>query len=77
MWTLPLEDRPLTPDEQDLLAKYRRAKDMMYSALEVVLTAHIQNGLLVQVNTVEKCRPAQVPNRLAGTAISRTLENAH
>lgn len=49
----------LTDDEITVLEKYRRAKEMIHASLEVNLTAHVQDGVLVHINLTEKYRPVK------------------
>lgn len=50
----------LTKDEQQVLDKYRKAKEMVHASLEVVLQVHVQDGVLIHMNLTEKSRPMPV-----------------
>lgn len=42
-----------------VLSSYRTAKNLVHSSMEVVLSVHVQDGILVQVNTLKKDRPVR------------------
>jgi hypothetical protein len=50
----------LMDDEQIVLEKYRRAKAMRFSTVEI----HVQSGRMVHLNLTEKFRPEPTGVRL-------------
>lgn len=53
----------LKEDEEYLLSSYRTAKNLVHSSMEVVLSVHVQDGILVQINTLKKDRPIRAVGR--------------